>query len=688
MITELVCVTVRHGGRHYQLAFVCADSIVSFALASVSPIINRMTRAVLRERMPIEDHVSPKIQSFADLNDDVLSLIFELLNHTERLKIAGLSRHLRNVLLPRIFRGIRWAPGVQDFPLRKLWPVVQVFMLSGAGIEELTREIRQSIADRLFDAFPSMNLLHTFIFTNHKTGGMWPELVESFSTLPKPCDLIIDSSWAPGTAEDPITLAPATPSLRLSGLSYPFPLLPDDDGWTMRRRTPRLFDYELPNLRAVLTAGSETLLGVDIPGEFLSAMFATRWNSLTYLHLYGFWPLFQDSTTLAIETELSSKPATSTQLPEAVSILEPPAPGSDDLAVSISATVKVQENSSSSIGETSPTQPTDTVVTTLSDSDVGLSAPLESVTEIASHSDAGTSLPAMAAKSSFEDLSPDTSPIAPRRRLPILSVLKSMPNLRVLIMKLLHQVNDEQPVGAIICDQEASSSYDPLLPHLLEFTATSLSNDDRTVALLPSTLEVLSLQKYPRTMERGTLRAMPTPSGLLEMLRSASFPGLDTLHLWYLIESSEELDAEKTLLDSIPTMFPLLQDLELCRRWDHSAESLKGLWDPSPRFQKLASELKHLKFVMLDAAPPERYHRPPVQRSTREFREVMVNLYGIALAVVRAAPWIQNIGMYRAYGVDPDMFWEYWDVVVSEGTAGLDRPPPLITDSPHYPDPI
>ncbi|KAF7302136.1 F-box domain-containing protein [Mycena indigotica] len=633
-----------------------------------------MTRAVLRERMPIEDHVSPEIRSFVDLNDDVLSLIFELLNHKERLKVAGLSRRLRDVLLPRIFRGIQWASGIQDFPPRKLWPIVQVFTLSGAGMEEYTPEIRQDIADRLLNAFPSMKLLHTFIFTHHMTGGMWPELVASFSTLSKPCDLMIDSSWAPGTQEDPIALEPTTPPLRLSGISYPFPLLPDDDGLIMLRRTPRLFDYELANLRAVLTAGSETLLAVDIPGEFISALLGTRWDSLTYLHLYGFWPLFQDFTLLSVETELSSMPVPSTPLPAAVPILEPTISSSDDNA-------KAQEHST-------PTRPPEAPVTTFSDSDVGLSAPLKSVTETASPSDAGTSSPTPGAKSLPQEISLDTSTTPTRQRLPILSVLRSIPNLRVLIMKLLHHTNDERPVGAIICDQEASSSSDPLLPHLLEFTATSLSNDDRTVALLPSTLEVLSLQKYPRTMERGTLRAMPTPSGILAMLQSASFPGLDTLHLWYFVQSPEELDSEKTLLDSIPTMFPLLRDLELCRRWDHDADSLKGLWDPSPRFQKLASELKHLKFVMLDAAPPEQHNKPPVQRSTREFREAMVSLYGIALAVVREAPWIQNIGMYRAYGVDPDMFWEYWDVVVSEGTAGLDRPPPLITDSPHYPDPI
>ncbi|KAJ7068772.1 hypothetical protein C8F01DRAFT_1247260 [Mycena amicta] len=151
-------------------------------------------------------------------------------------------------------------------------------------------------------------------------------------------------------------------------------------------------------------------------------------------------------------------------------------------------------------------------------------------------------------------------------------------------------------------------------------------------------------------MEPKTIQAEPTPSVILARLKQAFFPGLKCLQFWYTIGTSDELECEKTLLASLPGMFPLMEHLEFCRRWDHEASSLEGRWDPVPVAQKLVSEFKHLRTFRFDPDMPEQFGELPVIRPTRGFREMMGRLHAMAEAIVNEAPWLKRIDMYREYG--------------------------------------
>nr|GAT51573.1 predicted protein [Mycena chlorophos] len=276
-------------------------------------------------------------------------------------------------------------------------------------------------------------------------------------------------------------------------------------------------------------------------------------------------------------------------------------------------------------------------------------------------------------------------------RSPFLTVLEAMPNLRKLNLLLRHHADDESPTGGFICASDGPSipnSRDTFLRRLVEFQVTSLSAEDRTVEFLPADLKVLSLQKFPRMPEVNTFLVKPRVAAVLRILEHAWLPLLKTLKLWYVIREQADLALEEKLLDFLPTQFPLVEDFELFRGWDHAADSLAGLWDPVPPMKKLVSRFKSLKTVAIDLDLPERFRTVPVVTVNREFREMMVRVHAMATEIVGEAPRLQSIHIYRELGRDEDYFWETWGVVVgADGKVKLDRPPPLISDNPFYPDP-
>ncbi|KAF7294266.1 F-box domain-containing protein [Mycena chlorophos] len=282
-----------------------------------------------------------------------------------------------------------------------------------------------------------------------------------------------------------------------------------------------------------------------------------------------------------------------------------------------------------------------------------------------------------------------SSPAPNRSRM--LSVLEAMPNLRKLRLQLRHHIDDETPIGDFICASDGSSvprSPETFLQRLLEFQVTSLSPEDRTVDFLPANLEVLCLDRYPRIEEINAVLVEPRVAAVLGMLEHSWFPRLKTLKLWYVIKEREDLVLEEKLLDLLPKLFPLVETFELFRGWDHAADSLAGLWDPVPLMKNLVSQFKQLQTVAIDLDLPERFRAAPFVIVNREFREMMVRVHGMATEIVGEAPRLQRIQVYRELGRDQDYYWETWGVVVgADGEVKLDRPPPLISDNPFYPDP-
>ncbi|KAF7312504.1 Peptidase A1 domain-containing protein [Mycena indigotica] len=146
---------------------------------------------------------------------------------------------------------------------------------------------------------------------------------------------------------------------------------------------------------------------------------------------------------------------------------------------------------------------------------------------------------------------------------------------------------------------------------------------------------------------------IPTVTALLDMFEQAHFSQLKILKFWYQIKSPEDLRLEELLLSRIPELFPELREVELCRMWDHDADSLStATWDPLPRVRQLTSQLKQLRTFIFDPDLPERSGRFPVPvsrfpfpRPTKEFRTVVGKLHAMALAIVTEATWVKKIAM-------------------------------------------
>ncbi|KAF7307307.1 F-box domain-containing protein [Mycena indigotica] len=510
--------------------------------------------------------------------------------------------------------------------------------------------MHKTIASQLQEALPTMKLLDTFVLAEDARGGIWSELLDALSAVPRPFKLVLDCYWDPDDDQDPLVLAPRTCELNLTGFTFPFPIVFDESGRNVSRRPPDAWDSEVKNVRSIFAASSSTLSSVYLPGELFHAMQGLIWDALTDLCLEGLWPIFDKPSSPAQLAD--NKPITSsTESSESVSAPAPPISKADEES-------------------TAPSNPS-TSATSTSESE----SPL-------------TTGPVGGAATSNETAIAAVESLPPPHCSPILSVLEAMPNLRFLDLRMVHHGDDPQPVGALICSADGSSTPaapDTFLRHVKRFQATSLSMDDRIVDFLPPTLEVLSLPMFPYMLQGNTLRAVQSPSGLLAQLKKSSFPELISLTLWYSIASLEDLEDEEPLLDFLSTAFPSVEILELSRRWEARVPALQGRWDALPVAKKLASNFKCLKSLMFDLDLPERYGRPPVILANREFREMVVRLHSMAEEIANVAPWLQRIGLYREFGHDPHLFWETWNVVpAADGKVGLDRPPPPVNDSVFY----
>nr|GAT43369.1 predicted protein [Mycena chlorophos] len=177
------------------------------------------------------------------------------------------------------------------------------------------------------------------------------------------------------------------------------------------------------------------------------------------------------------------------------------------------------------------------------------------------------------------------------------------------------------------------------------------------------------------------LRIGSSPELVLERLKQGHFPSLKTLRLWYNVRRPVDLEDEKVLIDFLPTRFPTLQYLELCRRWGHTFDALEGRWDPLPLACMLVSHLKELRVFRFDPDLPGLQGYTPFTHRTKKYHETVGRLHEMASAIVKEAPWLTQIDMYCEFGLESDLYWEIWLVVQDDdGNVALDRPPPEIVD--------
>ncbi|KAF7294282.1 hypothetical protein HMN09_01156900 [Mycena chlorophos] len=240
-------------------------------------------------------------KKLTDMSTEVLLLILSLLDAEDCLAVSVVCRTLRRVLLPEIFRRVQWAPSANDFPPRKLWPVIQTFTFSGEGIDEFTPAMHQSLASELRDAFPSMVSLRTFVLDGKVRGGLWSELLDAFASFASPCWLIVNSSWDPKYDYDeqpsPLILPSRTVELPLAAFYFPFPLSYNFRSEIHRRPSDSdELRSEVNNIRAILHSAPKTLESVLIPGEVL--------RSMEDLHTLRLWYRIRSVDDLEYEREL------------------------------------------------------------------------------------------------------------------------------------------------------------------------------------------------------------------------------------------------------------------------------------------------------------------------------------------------------------------------------------------------
>ncbi|KAJ7177463.1 hypothetical protein C8R43DRAFT_507708 [Mycena crocata] len=248
----------------------------------------------------------------------------------------------------------------------------------------------------------------------------------------------------------------------------------------------------------------------------------------------------------------------------------------------------------------------------------------------------------------------------------ILLLLRAMPNLRIVRLKLGHLESDPPP-GHLL-PPGISSAFDrsTFLPHLLQFEAPLVVPGDRIISLLPLELDSLSLISINHRPVHSFRLEIPECSVILDILADVQFSNLTSLELWYRIMEPEQLASDDLLLASIPQRFPLLRHLTL-HRWVLPHTSHRYRMNPSPELRKLLSQLKHLQTFSLDPNVNYCSVAPPMPHVEEEYAYVVKLLRKIAEDIVPAIPWLHQISMYRP--VARYTPWETWDVISFPGES-------------------
>nr|GAT51554.1 predicted protein [Mycena chlorophos] len=277
-----------------------------------------MPRIVVREPMGSESPMSTPIgKSLSSLSNELLLVIFQSLDNEDTTSVSSCCRRFRALLLPAVFRSIRWPASQQEFPPSNLWSHISLLRLSENELEHYSADMRLTVASQIRDALPRMVHLKAFLLDKTIGGGMWPELLDAFSALAAPCKLLINSGWYLSD-DDMFVLPPRVTELRFSAFDYPFPFAYKEKEDCVTRRTMEIWQAEVYNVRGIIQATSKTMNTLQLPGELLRAMEGTTWTALTHLVLYGLWPTRANDTSDYTFVE-RRRPTPPSRLPESPS---------------------------------------------------------------------------------------------------------------------------------------------------------------------------------------------------------------------------------------------------------------------------------------------------------------------------------------------------------------------------------
>nr|GAT59326.1 predicted protein [Mycena chlorophos] len=237
-----------------------------------------------------------KTPNLGDLSDAVLGCIVTELPWSTILVVSELSRRLRMVLSPTLFRTVRWAPLRRGFPPEALWPHIEILILAGDMHLIRTESGHETKMDLDYEAItadakagiPRLPALHTLELTLTVQGGLWQELLDVISHVPTLTRLRLHANWFSGRPGRPTAVELQSMHTNLQYVEYPFSF-----PQPMERRHPQMLEVEGYNLRRLLEGCRLTLEKVVLPGELLfrAMEYSQFWSSLQELSINGFWPL-------------------------------------------------------------------------------------------------------------------------------------------------------------------------------------------------------------------------------------------------------------------------------------------------------------------------------------------------------------------------------------------------------------
>ncbi|KAF7316406.1 hypothetical protein MIND_00159400 [Mycena indigotica] len=254
-----------------------------------------------------------------------------------------------------------------------------------------------------------------------------------------------------------------------------------------------------------------------------------------------------------------------------------------------------------------------------------------------------------------------------------LRLLELMPKLRSIGLMLARHPTDPRPLMPIVLNDPSShpSSPQTFFSSLKSFQMSSIAAEERLLDFLPSSLEKLAVSMYPFERVPNYHRVEMKPGALLAILRRAHLPQLRVLQISYIIRSAVDLVSDEALLTELPSMFPLVEELEIRRCWVHREPGLAGLWDPFPRIRACVSGIKQLCVFRLHPEMPDRFGNPPFSQKSKKYWVHLNKLYDEAKGIVEAAPWLKELSMYLELGTDPAFHWKTWRVCIEDDTTQL-----------------
>ncbi|KAF7294252.1 hypothetical protein HMN09_01153700 [Mycena chlorophos] len=622
-------------------------------------LASRLTVRWLFQRRQPQKTLQPAV-AFEDLGVDVLTLILSELRMNTRLEVSSLSRKLRMILSPTLFRAVRWAPLRRGFPPPALRPYIQMLVLAGdmaiiqtdQGRKTTTDLDHTAITAAFREGLPHLPLLTTLELTEPMDRGLWPELLEALSLSPTLERLFVDASWLSFKRQTPFQLRPTTTRLRM--VTYPMTV-----SEPMARRGPRAMDIEGNNLRVVLEGCRATLENTVVPAELLfRAMdYSRQWSALRTIVIEGFWPYETEDPQDSRSPLLRSFEALPNLRSATLNICAAPK-DPDDLAYIIGphhapplypdsflrhleffqfSSLQIDERilfflprglRTLTFGQyplqlgdgTRNVQPV-VLASSWLNMFTRVDFPDLEVLEIQYLVD---ELREVDAEHALLELIPRRFPrlryVAITRfwvhdepeladhwdPVPVFrTFLSHLPNLRFF------QFNPDVPerYGSMPFNGPTPAFFEHIerLRILGEALFPSLHSVDRILELIPPSLQTLSLPAYSQSLDSDNVeQPLLSPSDFVLMFGRVVFPDLEVLEFQYAVDELAEADEEQNLLALLPGKFPNLRQLTITRIWVHKRGALDELWDPIPAYRTLLSKLPNLRMFRFNPDDPQR----------------------------------------------------------------------------------